>query len=91
MGVRSKNMNGVVGGVKSNFLSCEKDMETIIRKLFVESKPYNDTLKRLLVVNTKDCIDDLTNPAYIEKVKNLSVSNLPVTSVKAYFTLSLFL
>lgn len=76
MGVRSKNMNGMVGPIKSSFLSCEKDLETIVRKLFIESKPYNETLKRLLIINTKDCIDDLTNPAYKEKIDSMSIKDL---------------
>ena len=28
--------------LQSSFLSCEKDTETILRKLFVESRPYSD-------------------------------------------------
>ena len=75
MGVRSKNMNSI-GPIKSSFLSCEKDLETIVRKLFIESKPYNETLKRLLIINTKDCIDDLTNPAYKEKIDEISIKDL---------------
>ena len=43
--------------LKSSFLSCEKDTETILRKLFVESRPHSDILKKLLVINTKDCLD----------------------------------
>ena len=43
--------------LNSSFLSCEKDTETILRKLFIESKPYSDILKRLLVVQNKDCLD----------------------------------
>ena len=39
--------------LKSSFYSCEKDAETIIKKLFVESNPYSSILKRLLVVNKK--------------------------------------
>ena len=27
-------------------------------QLFVESKPYSDKLKRLLIVNTPDCLDE---------------------------------
>jgi hypothetical protein len=42
--------------IRSSFLSCEKDTETILRRLFIESKPYSDVLKKLLVVNTKDCL-----------------------------------
>jgi hypothetical protein len=55
----------------SSFLSCEKDTETILRKLFVESKPHSDILKRLLVIQAKDCLD---NPVYIEKVKDISIA-----------------
>ena len=43
---------------KSTFLSCEKDQELIWKKLFVESRPYSDKLKRLLVINTPDCLDE---------------------------------
>lgn len=60
----------------SSFLSCEKDTETILKKLFVESRPYSDELKRLLVINTKDCLDDITNPTYIEKIQSMSVAKL---------------
>ena len=60
---------------KSSFLSSEKDAETIIRKLFVESRPYSDYLKRLLVINTHDCLDT-TNEGYEEIVKNTSVADL---------------
>ena len=47
----------IANNFKNTFLSCEKDQETIWRKLFVESKPYSDKLKRLLIVNTPDCLD----------------------------------
>ena len=43
---------------KCSLYSCEKDAEAIIKKLFVTSKPYSDILKRLLIINTKDCLDD---------------------------------
>lgn len=60
---------------KSSFLSCEKDLETIIKKLFVLSRPYSDDLKKLLVVNTKDCfVTD--NPTYNAKVQEMTVSKL---------------
>ena len=39
----------------SSFLSCEKDLHTILRKLFVQSEPFSTQLKKLLVINTKDC------------------------------------
>ena len=60
----------------SSFLSCEKDTELILRKLFVESRPYSDELKRLLLINTKDCLDDRTNPVYKEKIANTSIADM---------------
>lgn len=62
--------------LESSFLSCEKDTETILRKLFVESRPYSDELKRLLVISAKDCLDDKDNPKYLEKIKNMSINKL---------------
>lgn len=43
--------------ISSSFLSCEKDTELILHKLFVESRPYSDILKQLLVVQSPDAID----------------------------------
>ena len=74
--MRGSKMNGFVGKFYSSFLSCEKDTETIIKKLFVDSRPYSDELKRLLLINTKDCLIDRTNPTYLEKIKKTSVADL---------------
>lgn len=62
--------------ITSSFLSCEKDTETILKKLFIENQPYSDILKRLLVINTKDCLDDTTNQAYIDKINSMSLAKL---------------
>ena len=70
---------------QSSFLSCEKDTEIILRKLFIESRPYSDDLKRLLVINTKDCLDDKTNPIYLEKIQK---TTLPDLIEKGYIKLS---
>ena len=43
--------------ITSSFLSCEKDTEIILRKLFIESRPYSDILKRLLVIQAHDALD----------------------------------
>ena len=61
--------------IKSSFLSCEKDTETILRKLFVETRPYSDTLKKLLVINTKDCLDT-SNLNYKRVIDGLNISDL---------------
>lgn len=74
---------------KSSFLSCEKDTELIWKKLLVDSKPYSDKLKRLLIVNTKDCLDD-TQAQYQTQIDKYSVKRMIdegyITSVpKLYF------
>ncbi len=61
---------------ESSFLSCEKDTETILRRLFVESYPYSDILKKLLVVNTKDCLDNDESQTIKDAVASASLSNL---------------
>jgi len=76
MSLRSKKMNGYIGNFESSFLSCEKDTEEIIKRLFITSRPYSDMLKRLLVINTKDCMDDLDNQVYEETLRNMSVKDL---------------
>lgn len=60
---------------KSSFISYEADLNLIIRKLFVENKPYSDELKRLLIINTSDCLDT-TNAKYREIINSKSVADL---------------
>lgn len=74
--MRGSRMNGWQGEFKSSFLSCEKDTEAIIKKLFVDSRPYSDLLKRLLIINTSDCLYDMTNQKYIERIDKMTVQKL---------------
>ena len=60
----------------SSFLSCEKDMEEILRKLFIASEPYSSILKRLLVINTKDCLDNEDSVVIEQKLKEMSLAKL---------------
>lgn len=60
----------------SSFLSCEKDIEEILRKLFVSSKPYSDYLKKLLVINTQDCLDNETSATIKQKIADMSLAKL---------------
>lgn len=46
----------LVSKCESSFLSCEKDIEIILNKLF-QSKPHSDILKKLLIINNSDCLD----------------------------------
>ena len=50
--------------ITSSFLSCEKDTELILRKLFVESRPYSDVLKRLLVIQNSNALDEEYDMSY---------------------------
>jgi hypothetical protein len=61
---------------RSSFLSCEKDIETILRRLFIESKPYSDLLKRLLVINTKDCLDNEDSEVIEKTIQEMSLAKL---------------
>ena len=62
MPVKETNLIMKAKDFQSSFLSCPKDIEEILRKLFLSSKPFSDDLKRLLVINTKDCLDNKTEP-----------------------------
>ena len=61
--------------LQSSFLAYSKDIEKILSKLFVESRPYSDYLKRLLVINQPDCLDPHNN-IYTNAVTSLQVSDL---------------
>lgn len=61
---------------KSSFLSCEKDTERILRKLFIESHPYSEDLKRLLVISTKDCLDNKTSEVYNRVLSEMTLPKL---------------
>jgi hypothetical protein len=60
----------------SSFLSCEKDIEEILRKLFISSKPYSDYLKKLLVINTQDCLDNNSSTTIEQIIDDMSLAKL---------------
>lgn len=60
---------------KSSFLSCEKDLQEIIEALFVFSGPYSEKLKRLLVINNKNCLSE-DIPEYSQEMKRYTVQKL---------------
>lgn len=61
--------------LRSSFLSCEKDLETIFRKLFVEDRRSGDYLKRLLIINTPDCLDT-KQLQYQEEIDKYSIKDM---------------
>lgn len=61
--------------IQSSFLSCEKDVDIILNKLFIEGQQYSNWLKRLLIINTADCLDpNITR--YDEIVNSYSIKDL---------------
>lgn len=62
--------------LESSFLSCEKDTEIILRRLFIDSRPYNKELIRLLTINTKDCLDNLNSPVYNAQIEKMTLPQL---------------
>ena len=62
--------------LKSSFQSIEKDTEIILRKLFIENKPLSDELKKLLIINTKDCLDDPNAIKYKTLIDEKSLKKL---------------
>jgi DNA-binding XRE family transcriptional regulator len=62
--------------LKSSFQSVEKDIEIILRKLFVENKPLSDDLKKLLIINTKDCLDEVNASKYKILIDNMKLKDL---------------
>ena len=71
-----RNQSGLLAkNFKSTFLSAERDQELIWRKLFVESRPYSDKLKRLLVINTPNCLDE-TQVQFQETINRIGLHDL---------------
>lgn len=62
--------------LKSSFLSFEKDVEKILKALFIQSQPHSDGLKRLLVINTKDCLDNTTSQVYQKILNEMTLPKL---------------
>lgn len=60
----------------SSFLSCEKDTETILRKLFVEDTRRAEELKRLLVINTRDCLDNRDSQVYKRVLEEMTLPKM---------------
>ena len=88
--------------IYSSFFSCGTDVQAILKSLFVLSRPYSDMLKRLLIINNKDCLKknedyqkiidsfslgDLIDKGYIKL--NSKISRGTHEEVKTYILISL--
>lgn len=61
--------------LESSFLSCEKDTETILKKLFIDSRQHSKILKRLLVITHEDCLENNEKLDY-DKADNMTLKDL---------------
>ena len=61
--------------IYSTMLSYDTDIESILKTLFVTSKPYSDILKRLLVINNEDCLD-MSNEKYQQVIDSMYLGDL---------------
>ena len=61
--------------IYSTFLSCSQDILNILKILFIETKPYSNILKRLLIINSRDCLD-LNNQDYEKVINNISLKDM---------------
>ena len=56
-------------------MSCEKDQETIWKKLFIDTKDYSNKLKKLLVINSPHCLDP-EHEEFNEEIKKYDLRKL---------------
>lgn len=60
----------------SSFMGVEKDTRIILENLFEKDKIYSDRLKRLLLINSPDCLLDYKNPVYNQKINSMGINEL---------------
>lgn len=60
---------------KSSFFSYEKNLEVILKRLFIDNPAYAENIKRLLVINKPDCLMT-DNAAYDDLIKQYSIARL---------------
>lgn len=61
--------------LQTSFLSCDVEMEKLIKILFIDNQPYSDMLKRLLVINSPDCLDK-NNQEYKQIASEMTIQRL---------------
>lgn len=61
--------------IQSSLFSYDKDIELILRALFVSSRPYSDKLKKLLIINNPDCLDD-NNQDYKKIIDSFQIKDM---------------
>lgn len=62
--------------IYSPFFSCDEDLKKVVELLFVKSRPFSNKLKRLLLINSPDCLSPEKDKEYNAFVEKFSVKDL---------------
>lgn len=62
--------------IYSPFFSCSGDLNKFLELLFIKNRPYSNKLKRLLIINSPDCLSSEKDDEYNAFVQNFSVSDM---------------
>jgi len=50
--------------IYSPFFSCSGDLNKFLELLFIKNRPYSNKLKRLLIINSPDCLSSEKDDEY---------------------------
>ena len=70
-----KDLILTTNNIYSSFLSCPKDTQILLQKLFVQSRPFSDRLKKLLIINNPDCLT-ANKQEYQKLIDDYNISKL---------------
>lgn len=70
-----KDLINIGNKIYSSFMSHDRDIEKVLKALFVQSRPYSDYLKRLLIINAPDCLD-MNNTQYQKVIDSFTLKDL---------------
>ena len=60
----------------SPFFSCPQDINKFLEILFIQNRPYSNMLKRLLIINSPDCLDPAKDEEYNAIVDKYTVKKM---------------
>lgn len=60
----------------SPFFSCPQDINKLLEILFIKNRPYSNMLKRLLIINSPDCLDSKKDEEYNAIVDKYTVKRM---------------
>lgn len=60
----------------SPFFSCPQDINKFLETLFIKNRPYSNILKRLLIINSPDCLDPTKDEEYNAIVDKYTVKRM---------------